>query len=93
MATAAMEMERRCLRRREHWVVLPHRSTPSRRMNAPLFVAAAAGDDFDVPPVNILGDDQVYWFGLVGWMDGWMGVPAIEEISCVRYAVLRCVVL
>lgn len=56
MATAATEMERRCLRRREHWVVLPHRSTPSSRMNAPrlLFVG-----DFDVPPVIILGDEQV----------------------------------
>jgi hypothetical protein len=51
MATAATEMDRRCLRRREHCVVFPHLSTPSRRMNAPLFEV-----DFVVPPVIIFTD-------------------------------------
>lgn len=33
----AIDKDRRCLTRRETWVVLPHLSTPSRRMNAPRF--------------------------------------------------------
>lgn len=37
MATAAMESERRCLRRSEHWVVFPHLSTPSKSIKAPRF--------------------------------------------------------
>jgi len=56
---AARERERRCLRRREHWVVFPQRSTPSRRMNVPRFMAVVDG-----------GGVSIVWMdggGCCGW--------------------------
>jgi hypothetical protein len=41
MATAAMPSFNKCFISKPHWVVLPHRSTPSKTINAPRAVAAA----------------------------------------------------
>mmetsp|Transcript_5709 Transcript_5709/g.7306 ORF Transcript_5709/g.7306 Transcript_5709/m.7306 type:complete len:87 (-) Transcript_5709:6-266(-) len=58
-----MERESKCLRRREHCVVLPQRSTPSSRMNAPLFFpdedAIALDDADDNSELALLADGAV----------------------------------
>ena len=61
MATAATERPTRCCSSLPHWVVLPHRSTPSSRMKAPLRTEEEEAEE----------EEEAAELGLVGL--GWAG--------------------